>query len=271
MGQVMNKDNWESFVSAARIRWICSKVESSVVIDIGCSTGVVSILLAREGFEVVGVDFDNDRIEYANTDSEGESLDVRERLRFICGDIYKVGLPECAFGTAIMGQFLHHQESPDRAIMRVYELLINGGKLIITVPFGLLMHSDHKHHFYIASLCKVVYPCFVLSEVQIVGRYLCIVCVRRETILKEEMNYIDLDLVEREEKAFLYREVVLTRQGDGRRRKAEKSVSYRLGNMIINAFRKPGWNSVLLVYRVMKLGIGVVRGIAIAQKGYIEK
>jgi SAM-dependent methyltransferase len=277
MGQVMNKDNWESFVSAARIRWICSKVESSVVIDIGCSTGVVSILLAREGFEVVGVDFDNDRIEYANTDSEGESLDVRERLRFICGDIYNVDLPKCAFHTAIMGQFLHHQVSPDRVIVRAYELLVDGGKLIITVPFGLHIHPDHKQHFYIASLCKLIYPCFVLGEVEIVGGYLCIVCMRRETILKVQMNSIELALVEREEQAFLCREVALTRGRDARKREAESfkarlgrekeivwvvknSFSYRLGTMLVQAFRKPGRNTILLLYRVLKLGVGVVRG-----------
>lgn len=188
MSKAITRVSWGSEGAAERIRWICERVESSPVVDMGCSRGAISILLAQEGSEVVGVDFDSERIECAIDSRGGEIFDVRERLRFICGDIYKVGLPECAFGTAIMGQFLHHQESPDRAIMRAYELLINGGKLIITVPFGLLMHSDHKHHFYIASLCKVVYPCFVLSEVEIVGRYLCIVCVRRETILKNVDN-----------------------------------------------------------------------------------
>ena len=82
MGQVMNKDNWESFFSAARIRWICSKVESSVVIDIGCSTGVVSILLVREGFEVVGVDFDNDRIEYW----QGQGAQLSQRVAKLVKD-----------------------------------------------------------------------------------------------------------------------------------------------------------------------------------------
>ena len=37
------------------------------------------------------------------------------------------------------------------------------------------------------------------------------------------------------------------------------SFSFQLGNMLIQAIRKPGRNTILLPYRVLRLGIGVVR------------
>jgi len=60
-----------------RINWMCRQVEGKNVIDIGCSQGIVSILLARQGFEVVGVDIDDKAIEYANADRANEPPEVQ--------------------------------------------------------------------------------------------------------------------------------------------------------------------------------------------------
>jgi len=119
-----------------RIHWMCQRVEGQKVIDIGCSQGIASILLAREGFEVVGVDTNVEAVEYANSDRAKEPPEVQQRLTFIRGNIYDVDLPDREFHTAIMGEFLEHQVRPDKAITRAYELLVDDGKLIITVPFG---------------------------------------------------------------------------------------------------------------------------------------
>ena len=101
-----------------RIHWICERVKGQKVIDIGCSQGIVSILLAREGFEVVGVDINADAIEYANSDRAKEPQEVQQRLTFIKGDIHDVDLPSREFHTAIMGEFLEHQVKPGKAISR---------------------------------------------------------------------------------------------------------------------------------------------------------
>ena len=258
-----------------RIHWMCSKVEGSKVIDIGCSQGKASILLAQEGFEVIGVDFDDDRIKYANAERGKESPETQERLRFICSNIYDVALPRHAFHTAIMGEFLEHQARPDEAITRAYELLVDDGKLIITVPFGLFIHPDHKQTFYIASLCKLIHPYFVISELEMISRYLCLVCKRREAVLEKKIDSIDLALVERVEQEFQHREVALTRECDKRKREAEKfkaeqnklksqlgavknSFSYRLGTMLVQAVYRPGRNTILLPYRLIRL---FVRGL----------
>ena len=185
-----------------RVHWMCRRAEGKKVIDIGCSQGIVSILLAREGFEVVGVDIDDKTIEYANSDRAKEPPEVQQRLTFLRDDIYGVDLPDREFQTAIMGEFLEHQVRPDKAIPRAYELLVDDGKLIITVPFGLFESSDHKQTFYMASLYKLIYPYFVVSEFEIIGKHLCLLCKKREVVLERQMDSIDLALVERAEQEF---------------------------------------------------------------------
>ena len=39
-----------------RVDWICSNAQGARVLDLGCSQGIVSLLLAQKGYSVVGVD-----------------------------------------------------------------------------------------------------------------------------------------------------------------------------------------------------------------------
>ena len=38
-----------------RINWMCSQASGNTVLDVGCSQGIATILLSREGFRVKGV------------------------------------------------------------------------------------------------------------------------------------------------------------------------------------------------------------------------
>lgn len=118
-----------------RVHWMCCRAEGKKVIDIGCSQGIVSILLAREGFEVVGVDIDDGTIEYADSDRAKETPEVQQRLTFVRGDIYDVDLAGRGFHTAIMGEFLEHQVRSGEAIVRAHQLLVDGGTLVATVRY----------------------------------------------------------------------------------------------------------------------------------------
>jgi len=262
-------------VAQERIHWICQRVEGKKVIDIGCSQGIASILLAREGFEVVGVDPNTEAIEYANSDRAKEPPEVQQRLAFIRADIYDVDLPDREFHTAIMGEFLEHQVRPDKAITRAYELLVDDGKLIITTPFGLFKDPDHKQTFYVASLYKLIHPHFVISEVEIIGRYLCILCKRREAVLEKQIDSIELALVERAEQEFQQREVALTKEAEkfkaelgttkrertrlraelAKEKRALQEVigsfSFQLGQALVRPVRKPGRFVLLFLYRVL--------------------
>lgn len=245
-----------------RIGWICQQVEGQKVIDVGCSQGITSIVLARKGFRVVGVDVDAFAIDYANADRAKEIAEVQERLTFVRSSIYDLDLPPGGFDTAIMGEFLEHQARPDEAVAKAWELLVDNGKLVVTVPFGFLEHPDHKQTFYIAWLCRLIHPCFATCEVAISGRYLYVACRKRQPVLEEEAHSVDLALVDKAEQAFLEREIERKRQTE--RYKAEltalkRSFAFRVGNMVLEAVRRPGRHTILLPYRALRFAVDAYR------------
>ena len=48
-----------------RIHWLCERVTGKHVLDLGCSQGVSTLILAREGCEVIGLDIEPEPLEVA--------------------------------------------------------------------------------------------------------------------------------------------------------------------------------------------------------------
>lgn len=145
----------------SRIHWMCSQVRGKRVLDIGCSQGITSILVGREGFSVVGVDIEEPAIDFARAELAAEPDAVRERVQFVCDDIFRADLGGERFDTVILGEVLEHQTNPRQLFVRACELLQPSGVIIAATPFGLSVHHDHKSTLYlgdfmatIADLCK---------------------------------------------------------------------------------------------------------------------
>ena len=64
-----------------RIHWLVAEARGRVL-DLGCSQGIVVDALRPAGLEVLGIDYDEDRIAYALADRETKPAEVRERLEF---------------------------------------------------------------------------------------------------------------------------------------------------------------------------------------------
>ena len=64
-----------------RVNWICKNVHGKHILDIGCSQGIVDLLLARQGRNVLAIDIEKEAIAYAQTAAAKEPLDVQRRLR----------------------------------------------------------------------------------------------------------------------------------------------------------------------------------------------
>jgi SAM-dependent methyltransferase len=57
------------------------------VLDAGCGQGTQAIALARLGHEVIGVDNNDEMLSIANASADDEPGSVRERVRFVAGDV----------------------------------------------------------------------------------------------------------------------------------------------------------------------------------------
>lgn len=253
-------------ITQQRINWICSQSEGLNIIDIGCSQGIVPLLLAREGFKVLGIDIDEDAIEYASRSLAKEPPETRANLTFTRGSMYELELDNDHYDTVIMGEVLEHLAKPERAVRIAYLILRNNGKYIITVPFGFGLGKQHRQTFYLTSIYKLLQPHFDITDVEIIGAWLCLAC-RKTGVSHTEVTAMDIKLAEWQEKEFAVRENLLlareTRAIADAQAKLDKSkeqlqqvyqsISFRLGQLIVTAITKPGSNTFMLPYQILKL------------------
>jgi cyclopropane fatty-acyl-phospholipid synthase-like methyltransferase len=102
------------------------------ILDMGCGNGRYSVALAKLGYRVVGVDFDETSIEEARKLALEQNVDVS----FICSDINEAELkPD--FGLVFSVQFFQHLRDNQRdvCLQRVRELLVSNGKLFVEMPY----------------------------------------------------------------------------------------------------------------------------------------
>jgi SAM-dependent methyltransferase/spore maturation protein CgeB len=158
-------------IARDRIHWLVGQATGDVL-DIGCSQGIVSILCARRGLTVVGIDIQPDRIEYARAEHAKEPEDVQERLTFRVADGSALDLPDASFDTVIMGEVVEHSEDASPLVAEAARVLRPHGRLALTTPFGVMHHHDHRATFYVDSLVRLLAPYFSIESLDIVDGYL---------------------------------------------------------------------------------------------------
>lgn len=162
-----------------RIHWICAHASGARVLDVGCSQGIADILLGREGKEVVGIDVASRSIEEARLFLSKESSRVQENVTFINGDFLTADLNGDRFNTVIMSEVLEHLVQPEVFVTAAADRLVDGGRLIVTVPFGVNDWPDHKQTFYLQGPWRLVSEHFAVEQVRLFGKWIGLVAQKR--------------------------------------------------------------------------------------------
>ena len=183
-----------------RIHWMCTQAQGKQVLDVGCSQGILSILLAREGYQVVGIDSDPEAIEYAEKDRAKESPDTQKRLEFRNASIFDCQFEEGSFDTVILGEVVEHVVNPERLVELAAGWTRPEGVMVITTPFGILEDPDHKQTYLLSNFMRLVEPWLVPDELQVIGKRICLSASPRRGKTKGGEK---TDLLELSESAFL--------------------------------------------------------------------
>ncbi|WP_458125823.1 class I SAM-dependent methyltransferase [Paenibacillus sp. Z3-2] len=178
-GEINSEDSHEA--TRTRIHWMCREAKGTRILDVGCSQGIASILLAREGFRVTGVDLEEESIRYAQAELAKESKPVRSNVDFRMLDItqWKV---RTTFDTILLGEVLEHFAHPETLLLQIYHLLHVKGTLVVTVPYGYHPFYDHKQTFYAGNLAMCLMPYFEVMKLEVHHKYLCCVARRRREV-----------------------------------------------------------------------------------------
>jgi glycosyltransferase involved in cell wall biosynthesis/SAM-dependent methyltransferase len=130
-------------IARDRIHWMCSQCVGEKVLDVGCSQGITAILLAREGMTVTAIDSHPATVAFARNEIARETKAVQARLSLLETDLDSLA-EDAAFDTIVLGEVLEHQALPERFLRAAARRVVPGGRLVVTTPFALHPHPDHK-------------------------------------------------------------------------------------------------------------------------------
>lgn len=100
------------------------KLSQLNVLDIGCSSGIISRLLAEQFFKVVGIDIDKSALQIA---TQSKQLN----LEFIYMDATKINFKSSQFDVVICHQVYCCVKDPQRLFSQIFRVLKPGGVCLL--------------------------------------------------------------------------------------------------------------------------------------------
>jgi SAM-dependent methyltransferase len=91
------------------------------LLDVGCSTGIMTNLLSERFQHTTGIDIDEEGIQYAQNNF------VRSNLRFLVGDCMNIGFPGDSFDVVNCSHIYEHVPDSRRLVSEIYRVLRPGG------------------------------------------------------------------------------------------------------------------------------------------------
>ena len=104
----------------------------SEVLDVGCGSGEIDIILAQNGYSITGLDISPYAIKIAQK-HRAEHVKLKDRLRFIVGDIETADIDK-RFSSAIISHTLEHVLSPEKTVENTISHLKPGSTILVAVP-----------------------------------------------------------------------------------------------------------------------------------------
>lgn len=184
-----------------RFLWMSEMVKGNNILDVGCSSGIFSILMAREGKKVIGLDVEKEAIDKANVIKREENDNVQNNVKFM-----NVSFSDFSdhnkYDTIIMSEVLEHLFYPRVMLEKAVSLLDDDGVIIITVPFGINCYFDHRKTYFISDLFRETSGLLKISDVKFMDEWLGVVCVKSN----KEITAIPLEFIKKFEDALYEKE-----------------------------------------------------------------
>ena len=100
------------------------------VLDAGCGEGVLSLLMARKGAVVTGIDISGPNISIAGQTAEPVALGGQ--LTFLRGDAESLPFPDCSFDVVVSSHVLEHLPSFEKGLSEIRRVMRH--RAIISLP-----------------------------------------------------------------------------------------------------------------------------------------
>ncbi|MFN2471982.1 MAG: class I SAM-dependent methyltransferase [Gaiellaceae bacterium] len=118
-------------VDAALIIVLLDLHQGTTLCELGCGSGWLSRLFARQGVRAVGYDISPAMVEIAREEAAREGL--AEAVRYEVTDMEEFE-PDQQFDTCLLYDALHHSARPELVLRGAHRALRPGGRLLVAEP-----------------------------------------------------------------------------------------------------------------------------------------
>lgn len=124
----------ESFIRIRDFSYIVELLQldenkKMALLDLGCGSGWTSIMLAKFGIDVIGMDISKDMIEIAKANAKKEKI----KIKFLVGDI-ETQKYRNKFDRVLIYDALHHCPNEKKVLKNIYRALKPGGMVLVVEP-----------------------------------------------------------------------------------------------------------------------------------------
>ncbi len=156
----------------SRIDWMAGKMQGETALDVGCSQGILALLLGRGPTHIIGIDINAASVEYAQQQLDLESDEVQSRIEFRHADFNTESIKEKNFDTVFIGEVVEHLREPKPFVAKATNRLKDSGRLVMTTPHGFLPHHDHYHAFGLDEFLDLLPDSISVTEMNVVDGYI---------------------------------------------------------------------------------------------------
>ena len=123
-------------------RLLRKTIPSGSILEVGCGSGRLAVALAEKGYDVLGYDLSDVRIELATKVVQENYPHLASKLNFVAGDVDDL-IPgqKNGFDCVILCAVLEHVPDPFVLLRQCYERTGHNGHIIVSVPnAGYIKH-----------------------------------------------------------------------------------------------------------------------------------
>jgi len=113
-----------------RMELMLKYMGSDPILDAGCGTGWLMAFLARNGFDVIGLDLSRNSLRI----SKRFFSEINAEAKIVLGSMHQIPLPNSYFGTVVLFDVLEHVKEVSMALSEVKRITKKGGHILITLP-----------------------------------------------------------------------------------------------------------------------------------------